>query len=199
MKLYKLILSLLLLGFGFSLGGCGRQYAKGGYINPNEIILRSDKFVEADLQIIAEKLSKSLISDPLLLQNNKPTVMMSLLVNSTDEHIDMKSLSDKIRTQIFRSKKLSFINETLRPKVKEEVEYNEGDWVEPATAKKRGHQMGADYLISGEITSIKQPVGRQEIVYYKVTLEMTDLGTNVIAWTDEVELKKHFRKRFTGF
>lgn len=195
-KIVVVFLMVLILG---SLEGCGRQYAKGGYINPNEIILRSDKFVEADLQLISERLSKSLVADEILASGNKPMVMMSLLTNSTDEHIDMKSLSDKIRTQLFRSKKLSFLNETLRPKVKEEIEHNESGWVEPATAKKRGHQMGADYLISGEITSIKQPVGRQEIIYYKVTLEMTDLGTNVIAWTDEVELKKHFRKRFTGF
>jgi len=188
--------ALLALGL---LAGCGRQYAKGGYIPPNQIILRSDKFVEADLQQIAQKLSQSLLSEDALLSGNPPKVLMSLITNSTDEHIDMKSLSDKIRTSLFKSKKLQFINESLRPVVKQEVEYEAGGFVDPQTAKKRGHQIGADYLISGDITSIKQPVGRQEIVYYKVTLEMTNLSTNIIAWTDEVELKKKFRKRFTGF
>ena len=181
----------------FQMSGCGRQYAKGKYIPADEVILRSDKFVEADLQAIADQLSQSLLKEEDLL-NHKPTVLMSLMTNSTDEHIDMKSLSDKIRTQLFKSKKLRFINETLRPTVKDELDYEAGAYADPATAKRKGHQLGADYLISGNIVSIKQPVGRQEIVYYKMTLEMTDLSSNIIAWTDEMEVKKRFYKKFTG-
>ncbi len=191
---------LLLPLFGamiFQLSGCGRQYAKGKYIPADEIILRSDKFVEADLQAIAEHLSESLLKEEDIL-SQKPTVLMSLMTNSTDEHIDMKSLSDKIRTRLFKSRKLRFINETLRPAVKDEIDYEAGEYVDQASAKRKGRQLGADYLISGNIVSIKQPVGRQQIVYYKMTLEMTDLATNVISWTDEVEIKKRFYKRFTG-
>lgn len=178
---------------------CGRRYAKGKYIPPDEIILRSDKFVEADLQIIAEKLTESLLKEEVLSDKNPPKVLMSLITNSTDEHIDMKSLSDKIRTRLFKSRKVQFINESLRPAVKEELEYEAGEFVDPRTAKRKGRQVGADYLVSGNITSIKQPVGRQEIVYYKATLELTDLSSNLISWTDEVEVKKKFRKKFTGF
>ncbi len=203
MKLNKNIASVALLfavtSLLFTLSSCGRRYAKGKYIPAGEVILRSDKFVEADLQMIAEKLTGSLLSQDDILNSGKPTVLMSLMVNDTDEHIDMKSLSDKIRTLLFKSKKMKFINETLRPTVKEEIEYEEGDFVDPQTAKRRGHQVGADYLVSGSISSIKQPVGRQEVVYYKVTLELTDLSTNIIAWTDEIEIKKLFRKRATGF
>ncbi|MDO8644127.1 MAG: penicillin-binding protein activator LpoB, partial [bacterium] len=68
-------------------------------------------------------------------------------------------------------------------------------YVDPKTAKQRGHQIGADWLISGHITAIKQPVGRQEVVYYKTTLEATDLDTSAIIWADEVEVKKLFKKR----
>lgn len=182
------------------LSSCGRRYAKGTYIGTEEIILRSDKFVESDLKIIAGRLAESvLVREDLLSQAKPPVVMMSLISNSTDEHIDMKSLSDKIRTILFKSGKMQFINESLRPTVKEEIEYEEGDFVNPASAKQRGKQVGADYLVSGNIAAIKQPVGRQEIVYYKATLELTDLETNIIAWTDEVEIRKHFRKRFTGY
>ncbi|MDO8461297.1 MAG: penicillin-binding protein activator LpoB [Deltaproteobacteria bacterium] len=186
------------LGLLLSLASCGRQYAKGSYIAPNEVILRSDKFVESDLQMIADKLTKSLLEDSQFAGDSHPTVLMSLITNSTDEHIDMKSLSDKIRTALFKAKKFRFINESLRQAVKEEVDYEGGAFVDQKSAKKRGRQLGADYLVSGNISTIKQPVGRQEIVYYKATLEMTDLSTNIIAWTDEVEIKKKFRKRFTG-
>jgi uncharacterized protein (TIGR02722 family) len=183
-----------------ALNSCGRRYAKGEYIDTASVILRSDKFVESDLKIIAERLAESLLADKALVtQTRAPVMLMSLITNSTDEHIDMKSLSDKIRTILFKSGKMQFINESLRPTIKEEIEYEEGDFVDPRSAKRRGRQVGADYLISGNIAAIKQPVGRQEIVYYKATLEMTNLTTNIIAWTDEVEIRKHFRKKFTGY
>jgi len=191
--------SLIILTLALSGISCGRRYAKGKYIDPNEIILRSDKFVESDLQQIAEKISSSISTSPEVTEHSgKLVTMMSLFGNDTDEHIDMKSLSDKSRTLLFKSGKFTFVNENMRPAVKEEIVYQESEWVDPKTAKKRGRQLGADYFLSGTLSSIKQPVGRQEIVYYKMTFSLTDLEKNTILWTDDLEIKKRFRKRFTG-
>lgn len=178
----RLILVLILALFCTH---CGRQYAKGEYVDPNMIVLRSDKFVEADLQQIAQRLVESLQNSPALAST--PTVIISALGNDTDEHIDMNSLTDKIQVLLAKSGKAKIINAKLRSAVAEEYNYNASGFVHPA------------YFISGRIATIKQPVGRQEYVYYKVTLELTDLKHNVIAWTDDVELKKRFRKKFTGF
>lgn len=196
---YLTTTTLLVLLTTLTIINCGpKQYAKGDYIDANKIILRSDKFVESDLQIIAERLSNSLVSKNITASGHRPRILMSLISNSTDEHIDMKSLSDKIKTNLFKSGKLDFINGDLRKTVNQELEYNASGFVDPDTAKVKGHQLGADYLVSGNITSIKQPVGREEIVYYKVTLELTDLNTNMLAWTDDVELKKQFKKKHIG-
>lgn len=176
---------------------CGhRQYAKGEYINPDIIILRSDKFVETDLKIIAQRLTESLIKNSKI--DSKPTVIMSKITNSTDEHIDMQSLSEKIQVQLYKAGKVNFINVKMRDKIEEEHTYVDDGFVDPEDAYERGMQAGAKYLISGNISSIKQPVGRQEIVYYKATLELTNLKTNLISWMDEVEIKKKFKKRYVG-
>ncbi len=66
-------------------------------------------------------------------------------------------------------------------------------------AKMKGKQIGADWLVSGHISSIRQPVGKDEIVYYKTTLEVTDLETSEILWADEVELKKAFKRKKVRF
>ncbi len=178
---------------------CGpRQYSGGKYVHPEKTDLLSDQFVETDMQKIAKDLSKSLLSSDIAKERNKPTVLMSLFTNATDEHIDMISLSQKIRTDIYKGQKFTFLNERLRDSMKKEYEYEAGGLVSPETAKKKGKQIGADYLISGHLSSIRQPVGRREIVYYKTTLELTNLETGVIVWTDEAELKKTFRKKHVG-
>ena len=191
-------IGIAMLMIGTVMLSCGRRYAKGKYIDPDTIILRSDKFVEADLQQIAERFASGLSSSTIGSTAQPPVVLISLMTNSTDEHIDMASLTDKIRVTLTKTGKLQFINAKLRSAVSGEYEYENSGYVTPETAKSKGRQLGADYLLSGEISSIKQPVGRQEIVYYKMTLDLTNLLTNIITWTDDIEIKKKFRKRFTG-
>lgn len=183
--------------------GCAqkRVYTKGKYIEPEEVHLLSDKFVESDLQMISDRLTESLLTSDLLAHHRrgKPAIIISLFTNATDEHIDILSLTNMIRTKLIKTKRFVFLNERLRRALAEEYEYQASGYVSPETAKMKGGQIGADWLISGHITSIKQPVGRKEIVYYKTTLEVTDLFTSAILWADEVEIKKAFKKRRVRF
>ena len=197
MKRYLLLLVLPLILFVVSCGH--KEYAKGKYIDPDTVILRSDKFVESDLKIIADRLVNSLLASPVVSTGGKPiVVLMSKLTNSTDEHIDMLSLSEKIMVELHQSGQVELINTRLRGAIKEEHKYQEEGFVDRTTAKRKGRQIGAAYLISGNISAIKQPVGRQEIVYYKATLELTNLEKNTISWMDDVEIKKRFKKRYVG-
>lgn len=198
MKLSKIVVMIILAVT--VMASCGpRRYSKGKYVDPEQTTLRSDQFVETDLQHIAEGLTESLLKDSLIRQaSQSPLLMVSLFTNATDEHIDMLSLTNKIRTELAQSKKVRFINERMRDQLAEEYIYEESGMVDPEKAKQSGHQLGVDYLLSGHISSIRQPVGRQEIVYYKTTMELTNLETGELAWTDEVELKKVFRKRYIG-
>jgi len=182
--------------------GCAKKsvYTKGKYIDPDEVHLLSDKFVEADLQIIADELARSLLNSELMAsQDRKPAIIISLFTNATDEHIDILSLTNKIRTDLIKTGEFRFLNERLRKALAKEYEYQASGYVNPETAKMKGRQIGADWLISGHISAIKQPVGKREIVYYKTTLEVTDLETSEILWADEVELKKAFKRKRVRF
>jgi uncharacterized protein (TIGR02722 family) len=182
--------------------GCAqkRVYTKGKYIDPEEVHLLSDKFVESDLQLIADRLTENLLSSDLMLkEKRKPAVIISLFTNGTDEHIDVLSLTNKMRTQLHKSQRFVFLNERLRKELAKEYEYQASGYVNPETAKMKGKQIGADWMISGHISSIRQPVGRKEIVYYKTTLEVTDIETSEIIWTEEVEIKKAFKQKRVRF
>ncbi|MBU4483936.1 penicillin-binding protein activator LpoB [bacterium] len=193
MKKVTILLTLLAL----VVSACGtKTYTKGKYVDPDEVYLLSDKFVESDLQMIAEQLSESLLSSDMLgSQSKKPAIIISLFTNSTDEHIDILSLTNKMRVKLLKSNRFVFLNERLRKEMAKEYEYQSSGYVNPETAKQKGKQIGADWLISGHITSIRQPVGKKEIVYYKTTLEVTDLETSAIMWADEVEVKKAFKSK----
>ena len=195
----KRILSMIAsASFLIAMTSCATKdvYTKGKYVNPERVDLLSDKFVESDLQMIADTLSDSLIADPVVDSlGRKPAIIQSLFTNATDEHIDILSLTNMIRQNLMKSHKFRFLNNRLRGELAEEYEYAASGYVDSQTAKLKGRQIGADWLISGHITSIKQPVGKTEIVYYKTTLEVTDLETSEILWADEVEIKKQFTRK----
>ncbi len=194
----KLIAAVALAIAALTSIGCAQKkvYTKGKYIEPGEVILLSDKFVESDLQMIADRMSEELLNSPLMgKESGKPAVIISLFTNGTDEHIDMLSLTNKIRTDLYKSGRLTFLNERLRKSLAKEYEYQGSGYVNPETAKMKGRQIGADWMLSGHIASIKQPVGRKEIVYYKFTMEVTDIETSEILWTDELEIKKQFKRK----
>jgi hypothetical protein len=49
--------------------------------------------------------------------------------------------------------------------------------------------------MTGDLSSIKQRVGSDEFIYYKMTAKLTNLRTGILEWTDEKELKKKFVKQ----
>jgi penicillin-binding protein activator len=173
-----------------------RAFTKGEYTDPNEIDLLSDEWAPSDLQLIAKKVVGDLQASPAFAQiQGRPVVIVGKLKNSTSEHIDMQSLGDKIQTQLANTGKFAFVDASARQAVAEEYEYQGSGYVRPDQAKGPGQQIAPDYIMTGDLASIKQRVGSDEFIYYKMTAKLTNLRTGILEWTDEKELKKKFVKQ----
>lgn len=177
-----------------------RAFTRGTYEDPNVIEMLSDHFNENDLQLIAKKMVASLQASPPFGQiRGRPVIVVGRMRNSTSEHIDMKSLSDKMLVQLQRTGKFAFADKPSREDLAEEYEYQEAGYVDPQSAKGRGQQVGADYVMTGEISSIVQEVGADKLVYYKMTTKLHNLRSGLIEWTDEKEIRKKFEKKGIGW
>lgn len=189
------IISLLVLTFGLS--SCGpKAFTKGDYDDPTRVELLDDKFNEADMQQMAETVVKAMVSCDYISKAGKPpVVVVEKVQNRTEEHIDMVSMTDKIRTALIKSGKVRFINKPERGTISEEYEYHAGGNVNPETAKKGGKQIGADYIMSGAMATNIQEVGNDKFIYYKLTMNLTSLETSTIDCVEEREIRKKYRKR----
>ena len=177
-----------------------RAFTRGEYEDPNVIEMLSDQFNENDLQLIAKKMVSSLAASPEFAQlQGRPVIVVGDMQNSTSEHIDMQSLADKLQVELSHTGKFAFTDAQTREQIAHEYEYQQSGYVRQDTAKGPGQQIGADFLLTGEISSIRQRVGGDETVYYKMTAKLHNLRTGVIEWTDEKELRKKFRKQAVGW
>ncbi|MCB0419553.1 MAG: penicillin-binding protein activator LpoB [Bdellovibrionales bacterium] len=199
MKNIRLIVLVTLVGL---LTACGPQaFVKGDYDeNVNDTNLLTDKWSESDMQnAVRDLVSSATTHRSISASRTPPVVMVTRLQNKTSEHIDTQSIMDMVRVELMRGGRVQFVDKAARDDIAEEYDYQNSGMVSRETQKGPGGQTGADFIINGRLDSIVQQAGKDKTVYYKVTLNMTNLKTGVIIWSDYKQIRKKFKKRSVGF
>ena len=184
-----------------ALNGCGgeKAFTKGSYDDPTRVQLLDDKFNEADMQQMADSVIKSLVACPYVSNAQKPpVVIVDKVQNRTEDHIDMVSLTDMVRTALIKTGKVRFVDKQARGVLDEEYQYNASGAVSGPTQKKKGGQIGADYILNGEIATNVQQVGNDKFVYYKITVNMTNMESSTIDCVQDYQLRKQFKRQSVG-
>ena len=73
------------------------------------------------------------------------------------------------------------------------VRHGNQTWLYPA--KKWGLELGADFMLQGTINSIVDSYKKEQVVYYQVDLELTNLETNEVVWMGDKKIKKQVSDR----
>lgn len=180
--------------------GCGpKAFTKGEYDDPTRVELLDDRFNEADMQQMADSTVQEMTTCAEVAQAKKPpVVILERVQNRTEEHLDMVSIMNKVRTALIRSKKFKFANKEERGTLDDEYRHSESGAVSAESLRKRGRQVGADHILSGELSTNIQQVGNDKLIYYKLTLNLTGVETSVIDCVAEKEIRKKYRKRSVG-
>ncbi|MCX6104153.1 MAG: penicillin-binding protein activator LpoB [Proteobacteria bacterium] len=200
--MYKAMGFVFVWVLGFGMLGCGsRQFTQGSYDDISEDRLLDDKFNESDMRQIADTMVKSLTESLVIREAKKPPIVLVTLVkNRSQEHIDMKSMTDKIKVALIKSGRFKFTEKENREEMAEETEYQgQSGYVDSATARKKGRQIGAQFFLTGEITDRVQEVGSKKYVYYKCTFNLVNIETGILEWADDKEIRKFYTKKSVGF
>ena len=62
-----------------------------------------------------------------------------------------------------------------------------------STMKQFGLEVGADYMLQGDINSIVDSYKRKKVVYYQINLQLTDLQTNEVVWIGDKKITKYVK------
>lgn len=200
MRMNKIV-GLFVIIITLALAGCGggRGFTRGEYDDPTRVELLDDKFSESDMQQMATTIIDAMVSCPYITNAKKaPIVIVERLANRTQEHIDTVALTDKIRTSLIKSGKVRFVNKEERSTLDDEYNYNSAGNISAETSKKRGKQVGADYILSGALSTNIQEMGSDKFVYYKLTINLTNIESSTIDCTEEKELRKKYEKKRYG-
>ena len=175
-------------------------------ISPEEKIHYDETYDFTDKKQIVDELVDSLLTkSPLSRGEHRPVVIIYDVANRTSEHISTSGITDDIRSEILQTGTARFVNRRQRDAIEKELAYQYGGNVSPETRVARARQIGAEYMITGTLRSIrkKEPdqvrFKRKTLQYYSLTLELSDLETGLIEWSDSVEIAREAAKPIIGW
>lgn len=195
-RLFVVLFPLLLV-----VASCGpRAFVKGEYdedVESNNLM--NDQWSETDMQQTVKFLVDSMTRHPSIREAKKPPiVMVTKLQNKTSEHIDTQNIMDMLRVELTNNSYINFVDKEAREDISKEYDYQNSGMVSEDTKKGPGGQTGADFILNGRLDSIVQQVGNQKTVYYKVTMNLTNLKSGLIVWTNQKQIRKLYKKRSVG-
>lgn len=198
----KLVLATTISLAIVALSGCTNKsvvrYGDATAVETNDI-----NFGSTDLQTVAGQMTDSLLLSPVvgtLTANTRPIIFVESLKNKTSEHIDTESITDSISTKLLRSGKFRFVDMGRVAAAREQMDFQHNSaMVDASKAIAFGKQVGAQYMLYGNLASIVKSNKDKSDVYYKFTLRLMDLQSGLVEWADETEIRKTKGKEYISW
>lgn len=149
----------------------------------------TDSKLVAD-EMIADSVARPWMENFIKEKQNKPRIIVGTVLNKSDEHINTETFTKDLEISLLNTGKATFVaDKTQRDEVRSE-RMDQADFSDPATVKKFGKEIGADFMLKGQINTITDSVKNTTLKYYQVELELIDIETNEKVWIGQKKIKK---------
>lgn len=189
-RLFSLILAALIVAGCADNSPMVRSEKDVSYGDPDAVEVVTVTFGSTDLQMIAEKMARSLAQSGVL--RGRPVIQVYDVQNKTAEYIDTRSVTDSIKNQLMKAGVARFASDNVRmqSQVDQLKLQNDSGLYKESTVAKTGNMIAAKYRLEGALTSIYKKTKKVNDVYYKFTLELFNVETGISEWMDEKEIRK---------
>ncbi|WP_321516363.1 penicillin-binding protein activator LpoB [Marinifilum fragile] len=179
-----------------SFASCSRQVTR---VSPDQQIDLSGRWNDTDSKLAAEALidqvlNQGWINDYQKEFNKKPVVTVGLIMNKSSEHIDADTYIKDIEKAILNDGRVRLVQAGAKREELRQERADQQDFASKETIKKWGLELGADFILQGDITSIIDSYKKEKVRYYQLNLELTNLETNELVWMGDKKIKKYVNR-----
>jgi len=134
--------------------------------------------------------SSSWVEDFRAENGKKPYLIIGTVRNKTPEHIAVKTfIGDLERSFVNGDRVRVMVSAAERDEIRSE-RADQQEFSSPETMKQWGREKGADFMLIGEINSIFDQEGGDQVKYYQVDCYLVDLEDNTKVWAGFEKIKK---------
>lgn len=195
---YSLLLTLLV---SFLLVDC-KPSQKVSRIDPGTTTDLSGKWNDTDARLVAEEMIDDAMSKPWLNQFNRnnqkpPVVIVGRVRNESMEHIDTEVFTKELERSFVNSGEISVVASSQERQEIRDERLDQQTNASYETTKKMAQELGADFMMIGNINSIVDETidNKTLAVFYTINLEFVNVETNQKVWIGNKKIKKLIERR----
>jgi len=172
-------------------------------IEPSAVTDLSGRWNDTDSRLVANQLVEQTLAAGWAKRytdthgGEAPTIVVGAFANRTLEHIAVGTFTKDIEKALITSGTARVVasgseRTGLRGERQDQQQNARAD-----TRARQGQELGARYMLAGELQAIEDVDGRERVVFYQVDASLIDLETNAKVWVGQHKIKKYIeRARF---
>ena len=172
-------------------------------IEPTAVTDLSGRWNDTDSRLVANQLVEQTLGAGWAKRytdthgGEAPTVVVGSFTNRTLEHIAVGTfVKDVERALITTGAARVVASGDQRTEMREERKDQQQN-ARADTRARQGQELGARYMLAGDLQAIEDVDGRERVVFYQVDASLIDLETNTKVWVGQHKIKKYVeRARF---
>jgi len=176
--------------------GCGSSKVVSR-IDPETTVDLSGRWNDTDSRLVAEEmvgdcLAHAWVTDFMAESEGKrPSVIVGAVQNNTTEHIPVATFLNDLERACINSSKVRVVASAQERESLREERLDQWENASPETVKQLGKELGADFMLSGQIHSIVDQERGERIVFYQADLTLLNIETNEKSWAGQKKIKKY--------
>ncbi len=196
---------VILTAISISLLFTGCQTVSTQRVDSGEVTDVGSKWNDTDSKLVADEMIQDVLSRPWLRKfqrknnDNNPNVIIGKVRNKSHEHINVKTFVRNLEKALLNSGEVEFVADKKEREQIREERFDQASNASEDTAKFDGEEIGADFMLIGELNSIVNKDGGKSVKFYQVNLTLIDLERNKKVWIGEKKIKKLLKQSRFGF
>ncbi|MCD6187360.1 MAG: penicillin-binding protein activator LpoB [Desulfuromusa sp.] len=190
--------SLLLIVFVsiLFLGGCATKVTRMDVDEEKDL---SGAWNDTDSRLVSEEMIDDMLQRPWVNEHQmangqRPTVIVGEVRNLSHEHININTFIADIERAMINSGRIDFVASSLdRQEIREERK-DQDLHAREDTRKAMGQELGADFMLKGQINTIIDQASKDQVRYYQVDLTLISMRDNRKVWLGQKKIKKFVKR-----
>lgn len=174
--------------------GCAKKQVTR--IDPGSTVDLSGRWNDADSRMVSETMIQDCLTSPwknthVDRSGKRPTVIVGIVRNKSSEHITVDTFIGDIERAFINSGDVTVVASAEEREQIREERADQHTYSSDETVSQWGRELGADYMMSGTISSITDEEGGEKVVFYQVDLTLINLENNSKVWLGQEKIKKY--------
>ncbi|MCG8533663.1 MAG: penicillin-binding protein activator LpoB [Pseudomonadales bacterium] len=186
MKIWMLVVSL------FVVTACSTSVER---VSSDTTIDLSGAWNDTDSRLVAEEMIQDALARPWITDysgktGKRPAVIVGTVRNLSHEHINVKTFVADMERALINSGRVDFVasrderGEIRDERIDQDLNAREG------TRNAAGQELGANFMLQGQINTIMDVDGKEQVRYYQVDLTLISMADNRKVWLGQKKIKK---------